>query len=350
MKLQSKGRQLAELIREKIESGSYSANSKIPSQRTLCNLYSVSRETVLAAQDILKKDGLLTGARGSGMWVTCPANGKKNRDLLRIHIIIDYSFFYNHLFVNLFKIFFQHYQDMVDADIIFTYGLDGFKTDMSRDDIFLLCGKFKSEKLNDFKTFYPRTILVHWEHPDFNYVVPDEEKAGRLAAKEFVDNGHTKIGIIHCSGSMSEAYLRQEFTARIFGFTDYLAERDITPAINFRDSAWDWQESANKLIDVFFRQSIKVSAILCPFDQIAVNLYQALSEENIRVPEDISLISFDNNYYTQFFPVALTEIALPLSRYAELLFEGVTELSRGNAYCRKISPYIVKRKSVAQLD
>lgn len=353
MNLRSKGEQLADIIRLKIRQGIYSVNSRIPTQRELSQMYSVSRATVLAAVNILKAEGVLSGERGSGMKVIAGTDIEIPETIValpNIHVIMEYTFFYNHLFVNLFEALLMRYGNLLKVDINFTHGLESFSRNMNREDIYLLCGKFSREKLEDFRSVYPRCMLVHWERPGFNYVAPDEKKAGRLAGKTLIECGHTSIGVIHCMNMSEALYQNQEFVYRIYGFRDYLAENDISPAIEFKNSTWDWRDSAKKIINVFLRQSVKVTAILCPFDQIAANVYQALQEEDIRIPEDISIISFDNYYYTQFFKPGLTCVTSPFSQYAELLYNGIQEITRGNEFCRNVVPYVINRNSIANLN
>ena len=61
--------QIREDIREKIGSGDYPANSMIPSEAELCEIYGVSRVTVRRAVLDLVQEGLLTRGKGKGTFV-----------------------------------------------------------------------------------------------------------------------------------------------------------------------------------------------------------------------------------------------------------------------------------------
>ena len=56
--------QLAYIIREDIQNGKYSAEQRIPTEKELSEIYSVSRITIRSALDILVKENLLMRRRG----------------------------------------------------------------------------------------------------------------------------------------------------------------------------------------------------------------------------------------------------------------------------------------------
>ncbi|MFC5753397.1 winged helix-turn-helix domain-containing protein [Actinomadura rugatobispora] len=62
-------RQLAALLIERIESGTYRPGYPIPSTAALCDEFDISHKTVRAATAILVERGLLVGAPGRGMFV-----------------------------------------------------------------------------------------------------------------------------------------------------------------------------------------------------------------------------------------------------------------------------------------
>jgi DNA-binding GntR family transcriptional regulator len=67
--------QIAGQIASAIRNGDAQAGARLPSTRTLAKLLGVSRNTVLAAYDILASEDLVRGERGSGMHVQGSARG-----------------------------------------------------------------------------------------------------------------------------------------------------------------------------------------------------------------------------------------------------------------------------------
>ncbi len=68
--------QMANLIREKIEQGTYSFGDKIASERELSETYKINRMTTRKAVDLLVQDGLLKRVQGKGTFVSFPKMSK----------------------------------------------------------------------------------------------------------------------------------------------------------------------------------------------------------------------------------------------------------------------------------
>ena len=59
--------QLFELLRNKIESGNWMLDTRIPTEEELCKTYEVSKATVRHAVSELVRQGYLTGSRGKAL-------------------------------------------------------------------------------------------------------------------------------------------------------------------------------------------------------------------------------------------------------------------------------------------
>lgn len=62
-------RQIASVIAERIESGEYEANRRIPSEAALCEEFETSRKTVRAGIAVLVEEGKLRPVKGRGVFV-----------------------------------------------------------------------------------------------------------------------------------------------------------------------------------------------------------------------------------------------------------------------------------------
>ncbi|SCL13505.1 GntR family transcriptional regulator [Micromonospora inyonensis] len=61
--------QLADLLREKIESGEFAPGSTLPSELQLSQEHQIGRESVRMAVALLRSEGLIRTSRGRGTWV-----------------------------------------------------------------------------------------------------------------------------------------------------------------------------------------------------------------------------------------------------------------------------------------
>jgi LacI family transcriptional regulator len=74
------------------------------------------------------------------------------------------------------------------------------------------------------------------------------------------------------------------------------------------------------------------SALICLNDRIALGAYQALQEAGLRVPQDVSVVSFDGSDLASWLRPQLASVALPHfemgRRVAELLVKGRRRTAR----------------------
>jgi LacI family transcriptional regulator len=94
------------------------------------------------------------------------------------------------------------------------------------------------------------------------------------------------------------------------------------------------------------------TAIFCYNDRMALSAIDAARERGLSVPEDISIVGFDNDpFVLQLFP-GLTTAILPheeMARWAiEHIFDIRRHTKRGDVIQKKIDCPLVRRKSVAK--
>jgi LacI family transcriptional regulator len=93
------------------------------------------------------------------------------------------------------------------------------------------------------------------------------------------------------------------------------------------ESCWNWQpDEGYKLARRMLKRDPAIRALLCMNDRLAFGAYQALAELGLKVPRDVSIVSFDNDEVAGYLRPGLTTVALPHEamgrRAVELLLEG----------------------------
>lgn len=125
---------------------------------------------------------------------------------------------------------------------------------------------------------------------------------GRLAATHLLEQGYQHIG--HLSGPLEWWESRQ----RMMGWEDVLKEagREID------DRHWvsgDWSSTSGaKAVVELLANYPEIDAILSANDQMALGALQILHQRNVRVPEDIGIVGFDNIQESAYFWPSLTTI------------------------------------------
>jgi LacI family transcriptional regulator len=154
---------------------------------------------------------------------------------------------------------------------------------------------------------YP-TVLVDGScsDPQIASVVPDDAGGGAAAARELIDHGHTRIAFINNADDIPAA------RERLAGFESELRRAGLAMESQYlvtgRSDATAGLDGGRRLLDL----PEPPSAIFCFNDRVAMGVYQAAHERRLEIPEDLSIIGFDNQTgVADSLVPGLTTVALP---------------------------------------
>ena len=134
------------------------------------------------------------------------------------------------------------------------------------------------------------------------YVKSDNIEGARLATQHLLALGHRRIAFLPGS-TVDLAGLE-----RLLGCQQALAQVGITPDAGLvRQSGWDVEE-AYEVARTFIAERRDFTAIVAGSDFMAVGILRALTEQGIRVPEDVSLIGFDDIEFCHYTTPPLTTV------------------------------------------
>ncbi|HUR06981.1 MAG TPA: LacI family DNA-binding transcriptional regulator [Nonomuraea sp.] len=163
-------------------------------------------------------------------------------------------------------------------------------------------------------------------------VLPDEVEAGRRAARVLLDAGH-RDGIYLIGAGPGMRDVPPESLAaveRLGGIREALGEAGVKVAGG--RPCPDWQPEYGLAATRELLESVRPRALICFNDRIAMGAYQALDDVGLNVPDDVSVVSFDDHPIASWIRPKLTTVALPhyeLGRKAvDVLF---TEIGRDHA-------------------
>jgi LacI family transcriptional regulator, galactose operon repressor len=150
-------------------------------------------------------------------------------------------------------------------------------------------------------------------------VLPDENEAGRNAALILLEQGHDDAIVL--VGGTRDVIRQGVFAARerLDGI-----ERALTAAgtqlAGFIASAWR-PDLAFDAVSEFFAAGGTATALVCLNDKVAFGAYQAISDAGLRVPDDISVVSFDDSDIAAWLRPGLTSLAIPHFEMGQLAVE-----------------------------
>jgi LacI family transcriptional regulator len=141
---------------------------------------------------------------------------------------------------------------------------------------------------------------------DLPSVVPDETDGALTAVRELAAHGHRRIGFVNNESDIPATIGRLE------GFRRGLKEAHLrfqrALVVNDRSDTSGGYRAASVLLDL----SEPPTAIFCFNDRMAMGAYQAIAERGLRIPDDVSVIGFDNQeIIAASLRPGLTSVALP---------------------------------------
>lgn len=159
-------------------------------------------------------------------------------------------------------------------------------------------------------------------------VLPDEVQAGRSAARVLVDAGHREgIHLIGAGPGLDRTPPNSiAAVERLAGIREVFAAAGVTMA-GARPCA-DWSPENGYDATRELLRHTRPEALLCFNDRLAFGAYQALADASLAVPDDVSVMSFDDHPIASWMRPKLTTVMLPHhhlgAKAVEVLF-GVSE-------------------------
>lgn len=173
----------------------------------------------------------------------------------------------------------------------------------------------------------------------------DHEQGGYIATKYLIENGHTRIGCITGPLGMLNSRLR------FLGYKKALKDSDIRFQAKYVEEGNYHVEDGERLAEGLFEN--KVTAIFAFNDLMAYGVYKAAAKHGCRIPEDISVVGFDDLFYSGIMEVPLTTIHQPSYEIGEAAVKRIAELLKDENTKKEaiiFKPKLIVRNSVQNIS
>ena len=209
----------------------------------------------------------------------------------------------------------------------------------------ILCGtRLSREQVDEVASQYPISFLTS-RRPNVASAVRLEAQVGITEiTQHLLDLGHQKIG--HLGWGLYGENERQS------GYLSALQNNAITPQDHWivrmpRASIETGREAAYQLM----KQAPEITAITCYNDLTALGALQALSELGYHVPEDVSLVGFDDIQMSSLVQPALTTMRIPRFKVGQMVMNLLLQrIVGGREYKEEwtVQPELIVRSSTGQ--
>lgn len=149
----------------------------------------------------------------------------------------------------------------------------------------------------------------------------DDRLSARMAVDYLLDCGHRKIAVMggrrEVDDGIGQRYrgVLQSFEARSLAFDERL----------YVESHFTMGCAYERALE-FVRSGLECTAMFCMSDTMAIGAIKAFSEFGLRVPDDISVIGFDNIALARFLTPTLSTVSQPAQLIAEKSVELISRL------------------------
>ncbi|WP_340388530.1 LacI family DNA-binding transcriptional regulator [Paenibacillus sp. FSL E2-0151] len=189
-------------------------------------------------------------------------------------------------------------------------------------------------------------IARHMPSLSVHTVTIDDILGGALAADHLLELGHTRVAVLSEPSKVSSS---QE---RVRGFRETLIKAGHTLEPNqIRESAADLSWAKKEAL-LLLGEKDHPTGLFCCNDIQAIGALQAAKELGLRVPEDVSIIGFDNTILASVTSPPLTTVAQPIEelghRAVDLLIEELKD-ERKEPQKIVLKPELVIRESAGRV-
>lgn len=348
-----------------IEDGKIQPGEKIPTEMELAKKYNASRHTVRKALNLLSQEGKLSREQGVGTFV----KEKKKTETKNIGFVS--ISLHNYIFADIFSGIEETLHDN-DYQVL----LGNSKDDQEKEKEVL--NKFLNKNvdgliieparsaqnypnINLLEKFYNNDIPVvildsKFENNHFSYIWIDDVNGGYQATQYLIDMGHKNIGIIykgiHLPGLRRfEGYKKALRDNDLPIYYDNVKEYRISEFSNYENH----RQQIKKFAEELMNSDNPPTAIFCFNDQIAVLVKEIFNSWNMKVPEDISLIGFDNSELVKLSDISIASMAHPKIRAgrqaANIILDKIgNKRSENLSEEIKFSSKLIERNSVSKIN
>ncbi|PWI35210.1 DNA-binding transcriptional regulator GalS [Vibrio albus] len=171
----------------------------------------------------------------------------------------------------------------------------------------------------------------------------DNHKGSYLATEFLIRHGHTKIAHIASSHDIEDA------EERIEGYRAAMRDNGLEPSSNCIEYGEPDSEGGEQATRNLLTKSVDFTAVVAYNDYMAVGALSVFEENGVQVPQQVSMVGFDDGMLAKYVHPKLTTIRYPIELMAEKATTLALMLAKGEkpeVESNRFSPTIVRRMSV----
>ncbi len=258
----------------------------LPGEIPLSKEFGVSRPTLRISLKKLADDGLVNNRPGLG-WELCENDLSKRDHFKPVAIILTYSSDDAQQMIDIIRVNSEEngLKIQIHLNLDFKRPLDAFLNPATLDGIIYITNTAVPERIiKESKKFdLPFISIGSDETTEYNIVTGDIKAASRLILKQLISTNHKNISVLTDNQDIS---IMRTNTLKELGKKNETTLNEIKIEENWVDS-----NTASQIIDSIKNNTL--DSIICTKDFIASDVLIYLAKNDIQVPRDVSVITYD---------------------------------------------------------
>lgn len=348
-------------VKSRLESGELKPGDKVESEYKLCRQFQVSRQTVRHAIAVLEEEGIVNRYRGSGTYISDSDHvlPKKEKTM---QIAVMTTFVQEYIFSSIIRELESQFSDaeyslqisvtnnsvekerFILNNILNKNIVDGLIAETTKSGL-------PNPNLDIYRKIMEQGIPVlfinsHYPQLDAPYVSMNDKLAGKMVTNYLLQCRHQNIAAIF-KGDDGQGHQRYA------GYAEALMES----GVRIKDKPVVWLDS-EMMSDLeqngeWLLGRIKgCTACVCYNDEVASRLLSVCRKNNVKVPDDLSVISIDNSDLAARCEVPLTSANNPIQDMARTAALQMLDMINGKKvpHATELGTEIITRNSVSVLE
>lgn len=308
--------QIAEHFKALIESENIKPGEQLMSENEITDKFKVSRHTVRQGLLQLKTQGYIYKEQGKG---TFCSNYKNNTKIKTIALITTYIS--NYIFPSIIRgieevlssagysllLFNTNNEKSKEKEClqkVLQYNVAGLIVEPTLSALENVNEKYYKELGN--KNIPYIMINAKYNELDSAYITMDDIEGGYILTKYLIQLGHINIAGIFKSDDLQGINRKLGYIKALTEF-NIPVDKDIIGKYTTKEEMFSTYEFTKLLL---LREK-RPTALVCYNDQVAIHALNAIRDEGLRVPEDISIVSYDDSDIAVASEVKLTTVRHP---------------------------------------
>lgn len=216
-------------------------------------------------------------------------------------------------------------------------------------------GHFSVKEIDDMKKITKNIVFLDCAPHDGNYssVIVDLKLGLKRGVDYLISCGHKNI----CFAGPKTApniFKELELEIKRVAFLEYIKEKNISENCSLLECERS-TESAYENTKLFIEKNIKnlPTVFLAVNESVALGILNALKEKNIKVPGEISVLSYNNTIFSAFITPPLSSISIDSEYMAQTAVELTVKQAKTKLF-RPVQiltfPYITEKQSIKKLN